>query len=89
MTSKLLRQIYEHIYKSSPMDFGEFTALMYLNEDGMNNIQRLWQKQHNEDGFPPRELNEADYYMLLNKRGILTNMQLDLLLVDLYKKEDE
>ena len=89
MTSKLLRQIHEHISKSSPMDFGEFTALLYLNEDGMENIQKLWQKQHDEDDFPPKERNEADYYMLLNKRGLLTNSQLDLLLVGFYKKEDE
>ena len=71
------------------MDFGEFTALLYLNEDGMENIQKLWQKQHDEDDFPPKERNEADYYMLLHKRGLLTNLQMDLLLKELYLKDNE
>ena len=86
MTSKLLRQIHEHISKSSPMDMGEFSDLLYIHSEGMKKVEALWQKQNDDDGFPPKERNESDYYMLLHNRGILTNYQLDILLQELYLK---
>jgi len=83
MNNKLLNDIYCHVARnqtSFKMEQADFYDALDENEQGKEMICDLWDEQHKEAGFPPKEQTIVGYFFKLMALGIITDYQYDILI---------
>ena len=81
MNFKLLQSIIKYRIKMSGFSMTEKEVLDSIdtNAEGKEKLLTMWEDLHNEDGFPPKELAEDDYFYMLLEKDIITSPQYDQL----------